>query len=201
MIRKVLFLLLLGTLLFSGNAYALFGIGEDDEQEQQQSQAVGQQNQTGQVAQTGQQQIQRDFSQVDLDQDGNISQSEFQQAQLDQTGKSYQSLDIDKDGVISQREYEAAKNLSAGGMAEAEFGDVDVDEDGNISRDEFLLGAPDTQHEQAFAQSWDRFDVDRDGVLDEIEFEKAQQQIVQGSVLMGEEQQGMAPQPGAAGTR
>lgn len=70
----------------------------------------GQQSQSPDPAQAGMQIQDRDFSELDTDGDGRLTQQEAEQAGIDSV--TYQSLDQDGNGEVSEQDFDKAKEAA-----------------------------------------------------------------------------------------
>jgi len=125
------------------------------------------------------------FRRVDRNGDGALTQAEFVGADDwdDDRGDNFDDLDADNDGRVERREwhggtavfaqldrnrdgvlsrYEVAGNQDVAGDTWDEFANFDFDRDGNIERNEW----------HASLGSFNRRDLNRDGVLSRREFEE-----------------------------
>jgi collagen type III alpha len=106
------------------------------------------------------------FKRLDVNGDGKISKDEAPP----RLAQNFDRFDIDKDGFISLREFRAGQSGGPGGQGvprvtpEETFKRLDVNGDGKISKDE----AP-----PRLVQSFDRFDIDKDGFISLREFQAA----------------------------
>jgi len=105
-----------------------------------------------------------DFSEVDVNGDGVISEREAAAMPIS-LQESYGTVDADGDKNVSPVEYNAATtNLLQG----ADFDDIDTDSDGVISVDE-------AAEVPVLSDAYERVDSDADGLISEEEFGAAQQ--------------------------
>ncbi len=96
------------------------------------------------------------FSRLDADKDGNISKSEFIEAQM----ARFKRLDVDGDGAVSKEEWGARRANANPERVQRAFERFDRNGDGKISAEEWASAG-----ERVFV----RADRDRDGFLSENE--------------------------------
>ncbi|MBA2408806.1 MAG: hypothetical protein H0V62_03160 [Gammaproteobacteria bacterium] len=105
-----------------------------------------------------------EFSQVDINGDGVISEREAAAMPVS-LREAFGTVDADGDKNVSPVEYEAATtNL----LQDVDFDDIDTDGDGVISVDE-------AAERPVLSDAYDRVDSDADGLISQEEFEAAQQ--------------------------
>lgn len=120
------------------------------------------------------------FNTLDQDADGVVSQSE---AQMDPTvSQNFSIADTDQDQNLSQSEFSALEQQMQTGAAGAEtlpeFSSLDLNGDGQISKDE-------AQTISSLNENFDSADTDADGNLNQSEFSAFEQQVATGQVGAG----------------
>jgi hypothetical protein len=121
---------------------------------------------------------------LDVNGDGLISREEFiaiaPEGESDRAAAHFEELDINGDGVIDEGEKPVRENeeddregalddqLNIERMGIESRTNPDTNGDGVVSREEFVLGAPEGESDRA-AEHFDELDTNGDGVIDESE--------------------------------
>jgi len=117
------------------------------------------------------------FNAADSNHDGNISQSEWQSAQLREANEHFQKLDANRDGKISRTEMDQARESRMGQRGERggqRMKALDTDGDQMLSKAEIGDKMP------KLAADFDRLDTNRDGKLSRDEIRAGRPQGGQG---------------------
>ena len=100
------------------------------------------------------------LEQADADHDGKVSKREY----IDARAAQFSRMDRNGDGFIDEADSRAGGNERGQRAAKALRGRIDSNGDGKISKEEFV-NAP--------TMLFDKFDANKDGVLDATELEAA----------------------------
>lgn len=109
-----------------------------------------------------------DFSTLDADGNGEISQAEMQAVAANRFG----DIDADGDGFLTQAELEEHSKAASSRRAERMLSRMDANEDGKLSIDEM-------QSRRDPARFFDRMDADNSGGISQAEFDEARAHMKQ----------------------
>ncbi|CAN5150107.1 hypothetical protein BH24PSE2_BH24PSE2_07060 [soil metagenome] len=123
----------------------------------------------------------KSFRELDADQNSKLSKDEATKSQLIDE-ESFALADLDQDDQLSQTEYEMAKSGSqswspSGSSVAKSFEELDADQDSKLSKDEATESM--IIDEEAFAQA----DLDQDDHLSRTEYDSVKSQISSGSSM------------------
>ncbi|MGB0901888.1 EF-hand domain-containing protein [Halocynthiibacter sp.] len=119
-----------------------------------------------------------EFSQVDANGDGQITEEEFTTFRAAKREERFNTGDTNNDGLLSEDEIKEMGGRRAARRASRMIDRFDANDDGMLSMDEMPSGEGRGKHDDEAREGFmDRFDEDENGTISEAEFEAAKEHM------------------------